>query len=41
MTRQELIDAITSMLDEADFRALRLIWVAARNLTRKEVEPND
>ena len=38
MTRQELINAITAMLEEADFRALRLIWVATRNLTRKPEE---
>lgn len=38
MTRQELINAITAMLEEADFRALRLIWVATRSLTRKPEE---
>lgn len=38
MTRQELIDSITAMLEEADFRALRLIWVAARRLTRNPEE---
>lgn len=37
MTRQQLIDAITAMLEEADFRALRLIWIAARRLTAKPV----
>lgn len=37
MTRQELINAITAMLEEADFRALRLIWVATRRLTAKPV----
>lgn len=32
MTRQELINAITAMLEEADFRALRLVWVYASHL---------
>lgn len=37
MTRQELINAIIAMLEEADFRALRLIWVVTRRLTAKPV----
>lgn len=32
MTRQELINAITAMLDKADYRKLRLVWVYASHL---------
>lgn len=32
MTRQELINAITAMLEEADFRQLRLVWVYVSHL---------
>lgn len=35
--RQCYIDAIVRLLKKADLEALELIWIAARNLTRKEV----
>lgn len=34
LERQCYIDAITRLLGKADFEALELIWIAARNLTR-------
>lgn len=34
-------EAIVRLLDKADPEALHLIWIAARNLTRKGVKPND
>lgn len=34
MTRQEMIDAILKLLEKADGEALRLIWIAARNLVK-------
>lgn len=34
MTRQEMIDAILELLEKADSEALRLIWIAARNLVK-------
>ncbi len=33
-------EAIVRLLDKADPEALHLIWIAARNLTRKGVKPN-
>lgn len=32
--RASYIDAITKLLEKADLRALRLIWVYAKGLTR-------
>lgn len=32
MTRQDYITAITALLDKADFRQLRLVWVYASHL---------
>ena len=32
MTRQETIDAIIELLEKADFRKLRLVWVYAKHL---------
>lgn len=40
MTRQDYINAITHLLEDADPEALRLIWIAARRLTRKKVHSN-
>lgn len=36
MTRQDYITAIASLLDKADFRQLRLVWVYASHLIEKE-----
>lgn len=33
MTRQELINAIMELLERADYRKLRLVWVCAKRLT--------
>lgn len=32
MTRQEMTDAIIQLLEKADFRKLRLIWIYASRL---------
>lgn len=32
MTRQELINAIMELLERADYRKLRLVWVCAKRL---------
>lgn len=32
MTRQDYITAIAALLDKADFRQLRLVWVCAKRL---------
>ena len=32
MTRQEIINAILKLLEKADFRKLRLVWVYASHL---------
>lgn len=32
MTRQDLINAIMELLERADFRQLRLVWVYASHL---------
>lgn len=32
--RQSYIDAITKLLEHADLRALRLIWIYARGLAK-------
>lgn len=32
MTRQDYIDAIIQLLEKADFRKLRLIWIYASRL---------
>lgn len=36
MTRQETINAILKLLEKADFRQLRLVWVHASHLIEKE-----
>ena len=36
MTRQETINAILKLLEKADFRQLRLVWVYAKRLIEKE-----
>lgn len=36
MTRQETINAILKLLEKADFRKLRLVWVYAKHLIEKE-----
>lgn len=43
MTKQDYVNAISHMLEGADIEALRLIWIATRNLpgSRKKVQPND
>lgn len=38
MTKQDYINAISHMLEGADIEALRLIWIATRNLTPKPEE---
>lgn len=38
MTKQDYINAISHKLEGADIEALRLIWIATRNLTRKPEE---
>ena len=40
MERNDYITAIAHLLEGADLEALRLIWIAARNLARKGVKPN-
>jgi hypothetical protein len=32
MTRQDLINAIMELLERADYRKLRLVWVCAKRL---------
>lgn len=32
MTRQETINAILKLLEKADFRQLRLVWIYAKHL---------
>ena len=32
MTRQDYIDAIMALLDKADYRKLRLVWIFAGHL---------
>ena len=32
MTRQDYITAIAALLDKADYRKLRLVWVCAKRL---------
>lgn len=36
MTRQDYINAILKLLEKADFRKLRLVWVYAKHLIEKE-----
>lgn len=36
MTRQDYIDDIMRLLEKADFRKLRLVWVYASHLIEKE-----
>ena len=36
MTRQDYINAILKLLEKADFRKLRLVWVYASHLIEKE-----
>lgn len=36
MTRQDYIDDIMRLLEKADFRKLRLVWVYAKHLIEKE-----
>ena len=36
MTRQETINAILKLLEKADFRQLRLVWVYAKHLIEEE-----
>jgi hypothetical protein len=36
MTRQDYIDDIMQLLEKADFRKLRLVWVYAKHLIEKE-----
>lgn len=36
MTRQELINAIMELLERADYRKLRLVWIYAKHLIEKE-----
>lgn len=36
MTRQDYINAILKLLEKADFRQLRLVWVHASHLIEKE-----
>lgn len=36
MTRQDYIDDIMQLLEKADFRKLRLVWVYASHLIEKE-----
>ena len=36
MTRQDYINAILKLLENADFRKLRLVWVYAKHLIEKE-----
>ena len=33
MTKQDYINAIAALLDKADFRQLRLVWVYASHLS--------
>lgn len=39
--RQCYIDAIVRLLEKADLEALELIWIAARNLTRKKATSDE
>ena len=41
MTQQDYINAIMELLKKADKEALQLIWIATRNLTRKEAKSHD
>lgn len=36
MTRQDYINAISALLDKADYRKLRLVWVYAKHLIEEE-----
>lgn len=36
MTRQDYINAISALLDKADYRKLQLVWVYAKRLIEKE-----
>ena len=36
MTRQDFITDILKLLEKADFRKLRLVWVYAKHLIEKE-----
>ena len=36
MTRQDYLTAILKLLEKADFRKLRLVWVYAKHLIEKE-----
>ena len=36
MTRQDYINAIAALLDKANYRNLRLVWVSAKHLIEKE-----
>ena len=36
MTRQDYITAIAALLDKADYRKVRLVWVYAKHLIEEE-----